>query len=121
VNERGFPYVRSLWEDVLQPYHRSNLTGGELDSDGDGTRDEIELRLGLDPLNGQSRFSAERVGGVLRWPSAVGETFRIQRSAGESALVVWETIATVAGVAGFASFTDPLPPIGRAMYRVLLD
>jgi hypothetical protein len=121
VNERGFPYVRSIWEDVLQPYHTGNPTGGEVDSDGDGTSDEIELRLGLNPHHGASRFAVQQVAGALRWPSAVGETFRVQRSAGDSALRVWETLATVPGVAGVASFTDPSPPPGRAMYRVLMD
>jgi hypothetical protein len=106
----GFAYVSSLWEDVLQPYH-------ELDSDGDGTGDSTELRLGLDPYNGSSRFAADIQGATLRWPGAAGLTFIVQRSSGNTG-IVWENLATVSSVAGTGSYTDPSPPAGKAFYRV---
>ncbi len=38
---QAFSYIRSLWEDVLAPYHLSAP-----DSDYDGTPDDVEIRLG---------------------------------------------------------------------------
>lgn len=115
ANTQGFPYIRSLWEDVLSPYH---LSAG--DSDGDGTDDVTETRLGLNPASGASRFSLTRQGNTLRWPSAAGLTFVVQRSAGGAAMT-WQTIATVPGTAGTASFTDPSPLPAKGYYRVGLN
>lgn len=119
INGWGFPYVRSLWEDVLYPYYFA-APDANLDTDGDGTPDVTEVRLGLDPNNGASRFAATLTGGVLRWPSAAGLGFTIQRSVSQSG-TSWVNIATVAGSAGSASYTDPSPPAGRAFYRVALN
>ena len=110
----GFVYTRSLWEDVLKPYHGLVPDG---DTDGDGTDDAVEILLGLDPENGSSRFSATLGNGQLHWPSATGLDFVVQRSTGSSGMN-WQTIATVPGTTGAASFTDPSPPAGRAFYRV---
>lgn len=113
---RGFTYVRSLWEDVLLPYHDS-AKETESDTDGDGTGDSTEIRLGLDPFNGTSRFALKRDGSRLEWQGKSGLMFQVQRSTGGSPLV-WVTIATLAGVAGLNTYTDPTPPSGRALYRV---
>ena len=112
----GFAYVGPLWTDVLLPYHEG-ATDPDLDSDGDGTPDEVEARLGLDPADGSSRFAMEITGGSIRWPGAAGVSFTIQRSTGAAGMT-WETIATVPGAAGVNSFTDPNPPAGRAFYRI---
>ncbi len=117
--QQGFPYVRSLWEDVLFPYHFS-APDPNLDTDGDGTTDATEILLGLDPANGSSRFAAGIAAGVLHWPSAAGLGFTVQRSISQTG-IVWVNIATVVGTAGSASFTDPSPPAGRALYRVALN
>ena len=114
--DHGFSYVRSLWEDVLLPYHNS-ATETDSDTDGDGTGDSVEIRLGLDPFNSTSRFHLKRNGSGLEWPGKTGVTFEIQRSTGGSQLL-WITIATIAGVAGLNTYTDPAPPAGRAFYRV---
>ena len=116
-NNQGFPYVRALWEDVLLPYHNS-LEG--IDTDGDGTDDATEVRLGLNANDGSSRFSATIQGNTIRWSGAAGLTFVIQRAAGPSGLV-WQTIATRAGVSGLNTYTDPTPPPGKAFYRVGLN
>ncbi len=113
----GTAYVRPLWDDVLRPYYESAVVVPAGDSDGDGTADATELRLGLDPADGSSRFSATLAGVTLRWPSASGLSFTIQRSTGDSQLV-WETIASVPGTAGTATFIDPSPPARHALYRV---
>ncbi len=111
-SQRGLPYVWPLWQDVLLPYHEAAP-----DSDGDGTDDATELRLGLDPADAASRYAATLVDGMLRWPSASGLTFDIQRSVSHNGMD-WQHIATVSGTAGLASFTDLAPPAGRAFYRV---
>jgi hypothetical protein len=115
-NGHGFTYVRSLWEDVLLPYHNS-ATETDSDVDGDGTGDSAEIRLGLDPFNGTSRFQLKRNGSRLEWTGKSGLNFIVQRATGGSQLL-WITIATVAGVAGLNTYTDPAPPAGRAFYRV---
>jgi hypothetical protein len=33
----------------------------------------------------------------------------------------WQTIATLPGNAGTSTYTDPSPPIGKALYRVGLN
>lgn len=120
AGERGFTYVRSLWEDVLKPYFQSAaIPNPDLDTDGDGTPDVTENRLGLNPASGSSRFAITRVGQALRWPSATGLTFVVQRST--SMTGSWQTIAILSGTAGTASFTDPSPPAGKAFYRVGLN
>ena len=115
INGRGFSYVRSLWEDVLRPYHDASV-----DTDGDGTSDSNEIRLGLNPANPSSRFAASLQGGTLRWPGAAGLTFVVQRSASGTA-VSWQTIATLPGIAGSNSYRDPAPPAGMALYRIGLN
>lgn len=114
-NDFGVAYVRSLWDDVLLPYHESLS-----DSDGDGTDDATEIRLGLDPASGSSRFAVSMTAGLLRWPSVVGVSFSVQRSISRTG-ISWQTIATVTGTAGTATFTDPSPPAGAALYRIGLN
>ncbi len=114
--DHGFPYVRSLWEDVLLPYHDA-ARETDTDTDGDGTGDSTEVRLGLDPFSGASRFDLKQNGSRLEWRGNTGVNFIIQRSTG-GASFVWATIATLAGVAGLNAYTDPAPPAGRAFYRV---
>ncbi len=123
--DKGFTYVRSLWEDVLLPYHNSSVEpepDPEQDTDSDGTTDVIERRLGLDPANPSSRFyaSVASASSEIVWPSATGLTFVVQRSTGTTDLN-WETIATVTGSSGVSRFTDPSPPEGSAFYRVGLN
>lgn len=116
---QAFPYVRSLWENVLYPYHFSSTVVGA-DSDGDGTDDATEVRLGLNPASGVSRFMVWTEGSGIRWPSAPGLTFVIQRSTGAGGMN-WVTIATVPGVYGTTGFTDPSPPAKPVFYRVGLN
>lgn len=118
TNNRGFGYVRSLWEDVLTPYHNS-AAEVDTDTDGDGTGNSVEVRLGLDPFDGGSRFAAKRQGNLLSWPGNTGLVFQIQRSIGGS-LSAWETIATVNGVSGLNSFTIPPSVQPREFHRVAL-
>lgn len=118
TENRGFGYVRSLWEDVLLPYHNS-ATEVDTDTDGDGTGDSVEVRLGLDPFDSGSRFTSKRHGNSLTWWGNTGLVFQIQRSIGGS-LSGWETIATVNGVSGLNSFTIPSSGQSREFHRVAL-
>lgn len=123
ARDHGFPYVRSIWEDVLKPYHESAAVAVvrvPVDSDRDGTDDDVELLLGLNPNNGSSHFSIRMVDGKLTWPGNAGLVFSVQRSSGAGGMT-WQTIATVQGVTGTHTFTDPSPPPGRAFYRVVLN
>lgn len=118
VNNRGFSYVRSLWEDVLLPFHQAPVVvDPDLDSDHDGTSDAAEIRLGLDPHDPTSRFAATWSDGVLRWPGATGITFTVQRSSGMQE-IYWESIATLQGSGGLNTWSDPNPPPGKAFYRI---
>jgi hypothetical protein len=93
------------------------------DSDGDGTSNLTEYRLGLVPNSGNSRFTATRAAsGMISWPSAVGVKFDVQRST-TLAVGSWETISPPAGIdgtAGTTGFSDPTPPLNNAFYRVVL-
>lgn len=118
----GYAYVWPLWKDVLLPYHDGTSSVVPLpptqDSDGDGTPDFVEYRLGLNPNSGTSWFFLKRFGNTLVWPSAVDGTFTIQRSGNLSS---WQNIATVTGAAAATAYTDPSPPPGQAFYRVGLN
>jgi hypothetical protein len=117
-NGHGMGYVRSLWDDVLLPYHESvTPPDPDQDTDGDGTPDGVEIRLGLDPADGSSRFSAVLTGGALQWQGQVGLTFIVQRSIRRD-VIAWETVATLPGAAGTIRYTDPSPPAEGALYRV---
>lgn len=89
------------------------------DPDGDGTSNETEFRLGLDPKNGNSSFKATGVrtqtGFDLSWPGAAGLTFEIRRS--QTLTGSFDLIGTVTGT---GTFTDTNPPAGSAFYRIVL-
>jgi hypothetical protein len=114
----GYAYVWPLWQDVLLPYHDG--VNAQTDSDGDGTPDLVEIRLGLDPQDGTSHFDLSMSGRTLTWPSATGLLFSIQRSSHATA-IDWQTIATIPGNAGSTTYTDPTPPPGKAFYRIGLN
>ncbi|OYV06756.1 MAG: hypothetical protein CFE26_04605, partial [Verrucomicrobiales bacterium VVV1] len=93
------------------------------DPDGDGTTNEIEFRLGLDPRNGSSSFKAtgsrSPAGFTLTWPSAAGLVFEVRRSLTLSG--PWELLDTLAPITpGLASYTDASPPLEKGFYRVVL-
>jgi hypothetical protein len=103
-------------------YFGSTDEGAAGDFDGDGTSNLTEFRLGLIPNSGVSRFAATRsAAGVIEWPSAVGVTFKIERSP-SLAVDSWIILeAAVAGTAGTATFTDPAPLAGAGFYRITLN
>ncbi|WP_052572787.1 autotransporter-associated beta strand repeat-containing protein [Haloferula sp. BvORR071] len=90
------------------------------DPDGDGTSNQIEFRLGLDPRDANSSFKASGSRGpggfTLTWPSAPGLDFEVRRSDTLGA-DDWDLIGSVGGT---GSFTDTNPPAGSCYYRVLL-
>ncbi|MEO5917828.1 MAG: hypothetical protein ABIS50_26585 [Luteolibacter sp.] len=93
------------------------------DFDKDGTSNLTEYRLGLVPNGGSSLFLATRAAnGLIRWPSAVGLKFDVQR--GTSLFAgSWTTISPAGGIDGAAvstGFTDSAAPAGKAFYKVLL-
>ena len=91
---------------------------GAGDFDGDGSINQTEFRLALDPKSGSSFFAASLGSdGVIHWPSVTGVTFKIHRSTSLDA--GWEVReAAFPGTAGTASYSDPAPPVGRAFYRI---
>jgi autotransporter-associated beta strand protein len=87
------------------------------DYDGDGTRNLVEFRLGLDPASAGSAFAATVSGNTLTWPSAPGIVFTVNRSNSLDA-ASWQVIGTVTGGPGpTATFTDP-DSLDRAFYRI---
>jgi hypothetical protein len=93
------------------------------DPDGDGTSNENEFRLGLDPKSGASSFKATGTltpeGLTLTWPSAAGLVFEVRRAT--TLAGPWELLDTLAPIApGPASHTDTNPPQPSGFYRILL-
>ncbi len=110
---------------VIDP--RGNVTNpASADTDGDGTKDGVEARLGTDPLDGSDYFQpliSRNASGqtTLTWPSATGTSFTIERS---TSLLGWAQIATnLVGQSGHTSYTDTTAPAAAAQmfYRVRLD
>lgn len=110
---------RDGMDDMWETNHFGGLSqDGESDQDADGTINRTEFRLGLDPKNGSSRFSATlSQSGQLEWPSAAGVTFAIQRA--ENPGGKWTTLSILPGTPATANYTDPTPPPGRAFYRIV--
>ncbi|MES2476014.1 MAG: rhamnogalacturonan lyase B N-terminal domain-containing protein [Verrucomicrobiota bacterium] len=92
----------------------------DADPDADGTSNETEFQLDLDPHDGSSSFAATGFrtpeGFQLSWPFASGLSFEIRRSATMGA-ATWQSIGSVTGV---GNFTDTQPPEGAAFYQILL-
>jgi len=105
-------------DDMWETNHFGGLSqNGDTDHDADGTNNRTEFRLGLDPKNGSSRFSATRSqSGQLEWPSSTGVMFAIQRS--ENLDEKWSTLSILTGTPSVANYTDPSPPVGRAFYSI---
>jgi fibronectin-binding autotransporter adhesin len=121
--------VRLTVAEVLTPYEQWQIANfgstsnpdaaGSADPDGDGTPNEVEFRLGLDPKQGSSAFRASgarsEAGFTIQWPSAAGAQFEIRRATDPNG--TWQLIGTVTGT---GAFTDPSPPVGKGFYRVVL-
>lgn len=99
----------------------------EQDSDGDGTDDGAEVRLGIDPLDASSRFLArldqlpDRI--QLVWPSIPGTFFSIHSSGN---LTDWSQPLTTGFPAAPAparstSYEIPTPLIGSRFFRIGLE
>ena len=93
------------------------------DPDADGTSNETEFRLALDPKNGSSSFKASGTpapgGFALTWPSAPGLVFEVRRSA--TLAGAWDLLDTQAPITtGPATYTDLDPPGSQAFYRIVL-
>ena len=106
---------------------QGNITNpASADTDGDGTLDGVEARLGTNPLSGSDFFqpliSRSATGqATLTWPSATGTSFTVERS---TSLLGWSQIATnLAGQSGHTSYIDTTAPVDAAQlfYRVRLD
>lgn len=97
------------------------------DSDGDGTADGAEVRLGLDPLDSNSRFLArlEQLPDKLQlvWPSMPGTFFSIH---GSGNLTDWSAVLATGLPAApeparSTSYEIPTPPIGSRFFRIGLE
>lgn len=93
------------------------------DFDGDGTSNQVEFLLGLDPTTGTSLFAttgsgAPTTGITLTWPSAAGISFQVRSSVD---LTDWSTLeATVIGAVGetTASWTSGPQADPKKFFRV---
>lgn len=86
------------------------------DFDGDGSTQQVEEILGLDPTSSAEAFRCDLISvGVLEWPGATGVEFTVWRSTN---LLSWDILAQVDGEAGMMSYTDPYPAVDGAFYRV---
>jgi hypothetical protein len=109
--------MRDAWE-MAHGFAYWNAADAALDADGDGSRNVVEFRLGLDPRDaGQSFRATLGPGFLLAWPSAPGLTFTIERTLTLSP-ANWLPIGTVNAGGSTATFTDPAPPAGGGFYRV---
>ncbi|MES2439513.1 MAG: autotransporter-associated beta strand repeat-containing protein [Verrucomicrobiota bacterium] len=93
------------------------------DPDGDGTTNETEFRLGLDPKSGTSSFKATGTTAAgaftLTWPSAAGLVFEVRRSTTPAG--PWQLLETLAPVTpGPGSYTDSSPLQTKGFYRIVL-
>ncbi len=117
----GDPYIAFATANGLDPNSPNGSRTG--DFDGDGTRNEVEFALGLNPKDGTSRFAVTTSGtpatGItLTWPSQPGVVFEVRSS---TDLVDFSTVeATVTGQPSMttASFTVPAASGPRRFYRV---
>ncbi len=111
------------WE--LDNFGNLNQTA-TTDFDGDGTRDVIEFRLGLDPTDPSSRFALTSSdkdpadGFTFSWPSQPGTSFTIRRYL-DFGTVDAEITGVAAGAGASTSYTDAEAPSGRAFYTVELE
>ena len=121
--------VRLTVTAILSPYEQWQVANfgstsnpdasAPADPDGDGTANETEFRLGLDPKDGTSAFRASGTrsesGFTIEWPSAAGAQFEVRRAPDTDG--TWQLIGTVNGS---GTFTDTSPPAGKSFYRVRL-
>jgi fibronectin-binding autotransporter adhesin len=121
--------VRLIVNAILSPYQEWQAVhfgstadpagSATADPDGDGSSNEVEFRLGLDPMDGSSAFRASgsrsEAGFTISWPAAPGAQFEVRRAGGMEG--PWQVIGTTNGV---GNFTDTEPLAGRAFYRIVL-
>lgn len=96
------------------------------DTDGDGTSDGPERRIGTDPLNAASRFAVRLTRtngtpGLLSWPSGTGTAFRIERSPALFPAAWTHEAGPLPGASNTTSFLLSDPATNPAFYRVLLE
>ncbi len=129
INTSTAGQVRLVVTQILTPFQQWQIANfssttdpnaaPDADPDGDGTLNDTEFRLGLDPKNGAAAFKATvamtPAGFTLQWPAAAGLVFEILRSSSLDA--PWEVLDTVTGV-GTHTDANPLP--GEAFYRIAL-
>lgn len=118
--------------DLIEDPNRNGLVDADetdsdnADTDGDGTKDGVEIRSGTDPLNSTSYFrvlpSIRPDGGLfLEWPSKPGATYRVEAS---HDLVTWPDVLASAYPAGAAATTEydvGAPTPGARFFRVGLE
>lgn len=118
--------------DEWELMHFTNLTvaGAATDSDADGMSDGDEYRAGLQPTNAMSRLElypaaeGEDIGvsgRPVRWPSAEGRSYRVDRST--NLIAGFEVLQRdVAGAPPLNTYYDAgAPGAGSWIYRVVLD
>jgi hypothetical protein len=105
------------------------LAGGTLDpnppagvdSDGDGTPDDVEIANGTDPNNPGDFFSLDFASATsITWTSGAGQSYDVEYS---TDLQSWSVIATIDGTGGPAAFEETDAgrlAEGGGYYRVVL-
>jgi len=121
TSEQSSPYDAWAQSFGIDPNAPGGAPGDDFDADG--TSNEVEFALGLDPTDATSRFAITTTGSAatgltLTWPSAAGIEFQVRSSLD---LVDWLTLeATVIGAVGetTTSWTAPAASEGKRFYRV---
>lgn len=98
-------------------------SNGSGDQDGDGMSDADEVKAGTDPRDAASILKVlppPDAGGTLRWTSAQGVRYTVERSDKPQGpyTVVQQGIAASPPL---NSFTDPNPPSNARFYRIRVD
>jgi hypothetical protein len=96
---------------------------GSDDQDGDGQSDGAEFIAGTAPRDPTSTFRAEEIvlsedsGSAVRWQSAPGRSYSVERS---HDLAAWEVLASglAAANAGLNEWIDPDPGTQDTFYRI---
>ncbi len=126
---REITWIRSASQNFVQDAYVntrvSNLVPCDKDSDGDGMKNDDEIKTGTNPWNPESYFDLDLapIAGspstyTASWPGNPGKYYTLQKA--DSSLGSFQTIASgIPGQSPFNSMTINFPDEDSSFYRVL--